>query len=84
MVKLGTIKWSGSRHPLNGPRFYSNAISSCESEHDFEEIISKIETPDIGNGEDKFKVEVSLFKSEGPMLVGALASWRSWRAYSVD
>ena len=69
MVKLGTIKWSGSRHPLNGPRFYSNAISSCESEHDFEEIISKIETPDIGNGEDKFKVEVSLFKID--------LSWRS-------
>jgi len=63
VVKLGTIKWSGSRHPLNGPRFYSNAISSCESEHDFEEIISKIETPDIGNGEDKFPVEVSTLKS---------------------
>ena len=58
MVKLGTIKWSGSRHPLNGPRFYSNAISSCESEHDFEEIISNIETPDIGNGESKFEVKV--------------------------
>ena len=68
MVKLGTIKWSGSRHPLNGPRFYSNAISSCESEHDFEEIISKIETPDIGNGEDKFPVEVSILKGDLSIL----------------
>ena len=66
VVKLGTIKWSGSRHPLNGPRFYSNAISSCESEHDFEEIISKIEIPDIGNGEDKFPVEVSILEALKP------------------
>lgn len=57
VVRLGTIKWSGSRHPLNGPKFYSNAISSCQSEQDFEEIISKIKTPVIGNGEEKFQVE---------------------------
>ena len=69
VVKLGTIKWSGSRHPLNGPRFYANAISSFESEdesedeseHDFEEIISKIEIPDIGNGEDTFPVDVMMW-----------------------
>ena len=58
MVSLGTIKWSGSRHPLNGPRFYSNAISSCESDQNLDNIISKIETPDIGNGEETFPVEV--------------------------
>ena len=84
VVKLGTIKWSGSRHPLNGPRFYANAISSFESEHesenesehgsehesehDFEEIISKIGIPDIGDGEDTFPVEVSILNGDLSIL----------------